>query len=174
MSGHQESSHGKVEEPAVRGVGSSGQTSSGAHGVPSAVSDVFEAAKRGDAIMLKRLCTASPDLAGARDEHQETPLHWAALRGHTRAVKALLAAGANPCLVNNGGMTPLHFAAERGHADVATAILKAPGGQDAYRVKDNVGARPIDAASTSRVKRAMQQTLGALNPKMPRRGKGRR
>jgi hypothetical protein len=40
----------------------------------------------------------------------KTPLHWASLKGHTRATRALLDRGADTTAQDKGGRTPLHLA----------------------------------------------------------------
>lgn len=56
---------------------------------------LFDAAARGDAAQIKRLLEKGekPDI---RDSYGRTPLHVAAYRSHHEAMKALVAAGANP------------------------------------------------------------------------------
>ncbi len=50
------------------------------------------------------------NLVNKQDRLQRTPLHYAALRNHADAVKALLKRGANPNLADIGQDTPLHDA----------------------------------------------------------------
>lgn len=57
-----------------------------------------------------------------------TPLHLAALHGHTQVVGALLGAGAGPqprASPRLQGATPLYLAAQAGHAHTAAALLDA-------------------------------------------------
>ena len=59
---------------------------------------------------------------------QATPLHLAALHGHTQVVAALLGAGAGPqprASPRLQGATPLYLAAQAGHAHTAAALLDA-------------------------------------------------
>ena len=53
-----------------------------------------------------------------------TPLHWAAVFGHGKAVKVLLEKGAEPDKTNAVGSTPLHLAAETGRKSVAKMLLE--------------------------------------------------
>lgn len=52
-----------------------------------------------------------------------TPLHLAALQGHTGLVKLLEAAGADVRAKDEHGMTPLHKAAVQGHRETAAELL---------------------------------------------------
>jgi ankyrin repeat protein len=61
----------------------------------SSYTDLFAAAARGDAAQIMELAArgVKPDV---RDAHGRTPLHVAAYGGHHQAMRALVAAGANP------------------------------------------------------------------------------
>ena len=50
------------------------------------------------------------------------PLHRAALGGHEACVRVLIAAGADPNVVNVGGNTPLQIAVEKGHRECAKIL----------------------------------------------------
>ncbi len=52
-----------------------------------------------------------------------TPLHYAALNGHTEVAKVLLAAGASVNATDEWNRTPLHWAGYNGHVDVAQASI---------------------------------------------------
>ena len=54
-----------------------------------------------------------------------TPLHWAAQKGHTDIVKALLQAGAEVDAKDEYGYTPLHWAAESGDLATVKALVTA-------------------------------------------------
>lgn len=45
--------------------------------------------------------------AAPRAQGDNTPLHWAAMRGHVEVVRALVVAGANKGAVNKQGAAPL-------------------------------------------------------------------
>jgi ankyrin repeat protein len=65
-----------------------------------------------------------PDLANLMDGHTSA-LHEAARAGHVEIVRILLAAGANPRLLDGEGKTPLELAAGHGHASVVE-VLQTP------------------------------------------------
>ncbi|MDA9573632.1 ankyrin repeat domain-containing protein [Rickettsiales bacterium] len=60
----------------------------------------------------------------ATDEYGLTPLHWAAINGHSKVVELLLAKkDINPNVANKDGLTPLHLAADKGNLDVVELLL---------------------------------------------------
>ena len=61
----------------------------------------------------------------ARDRHSRTPLHLAAWAGHTEAVTALIAQGAQTGLAAMADQNALHFAAQKGHLEVCRELLNA-------------------------------------------------
>jgi ankyrin repeat protein len=75
---------------------------------------------------------AAVDLADAR--LGRTPLHRAAIAGHTELVAALLAHGASVSARDRAGRTPLAHAAAHGHRSAATLLREAgarpPAGED--------------------------------------------
>ncbi len=56
------------------------------------------------------------------DDHQFSPLHWAAKGGHTKIVEMLISRGARVHTTNMGDDTPLHLAAAHGHRDVLLMV----------------------------------------------------
>ncbi|XP_061690090.1 nuclear factor NF-kappa-B p105 subunit isoform X2 [Syngnathoides biaculeatus] len=69
---------------------------------------------------LTRVLAAAPGdgLADTRNHLHQTPLHLAVITRQTAAASALLAAGADPTLIDRHGDTPLHLAARQGGAMV--------------------------------------------------------
>jgi len=61
---------------------------------------LLAAASRGDAVQIEAL-TARGEKPDVRDAHGRTPLHVAAYGGHHQAMRALVAAGANPNALEN-------------------------------------------------------------------------
>jgi len=56
-----------------------------------------------------------------RNQHDETPLMMAALKGHAAAVRQLVERGAD---VNKPGWAPLHYAATGGHVEIIAFLLE--------------------------------------------------
>eukprot|EP00045_Choanoeca_perplexa_P003294 m.29712 g.29712 ORF g.29712 m.29712 type:complete len:343 (+) comp11968_c0_seq1:2073-3101(+) len=89
---------------------------------------LFDAIGEGKTAIVRKALAAYPHLVAARDYMGATPLHAAAVGGHTDIVRALLEAGAN---VNSTadkadfrtGEVPLHQAAKSGHAEVVELLL---------------------------------------------------
>jgi hypothetical protein len=93
-------------------------------------------------IMIKLLSENSKINPDARDDYGQTPLWWAAYRGHTAVVEALLATGkVEPDAKDNYGETPLSRAAARGHTVVVEALLAT--GKVEPDAKDSYGRTPL-------------------------------
>jgi len=91
----------------------------------SAGQELLAAAAYGDAVRIREL-TASGAPVDFPGFQGETPLMGAALKGQTVAVRALLAAGANPLAVASGSQqTPLFCAIQSGHRSTIDTILAA-------------------------------------------------
>jgi len=58
------------------------------------------------------------------DDHQFSPLHWAAKGGHIKIVEILIGRGARVNTTNMGDDTPLHLASAHGHLDVVQILLR--------------------------------------------------
>ena len=58
----------------------------------------------------------------SRDDHQFSPLHWAAKGGHAKIVEMLIGRGARVHTTNMGDDTPLHLAAAHGHRDIVLMV----------------------------------------------------
>lgn len=85
---------------------------------------VFSAVTEGLLPQAKAIVMRDPSCVQRLDEESASPLHVAALHGHTEVLEMLLQYGSD---VNEHscGSLPLHLAAARGHADVVGALLAA-------------------------------------------------
>ena len=101
---------------------------------------LHEAARRGDLENVRRLLKDSPELVFTKSDSGDTPLHWAALRGHKDVVALLLANRAKVNAKENSGVTPLHLAASEGHQDVAELLLA---NKADINAQDNDGYTPL-------------------------------
>ena len=66
-------------------------------------------------------------------------LHFAAAKGDTVTVEALLRQGAKPNKFDEISFTPIHYAAQNGHLDVITLLLNAGADVNAHeeaRIRD--------------------------------------
>ncbi len=75
-----------------------------------------------DSTILSRFIGVTGNV-GSKDREGKTPLHKAAIQGHTRAVKLLLERGAAIDARDNDGWTPLHRAVFHQHYEIATVLL---------------------------------------------------
>lgn len=82
----------------------------------------------------------------ACDEEGWTPLISAVSSGRGAAVEALLRAGADVSIRNQGGRTALHYAASKGRSKIAQ-ILILHGAK--INVKDKVGCTPLHRAASA-------------------------
>lgn len=93
----------------------------------SGVSPLHRAALAGSAGCVGLLATAAPDSIDMRQSRtQGTALHAAAYLGHTAVIKALLAAGASPCVRDREGRLPIDRWVEEDHDEVAKIAEEVP------------------------------------------------
>ena len=88
------------------------------------VTDLVDAAKRGDGHAVHRLVESGTDL-GATGPMGYTALHWAGVRGHWLIFEELVAAGAPANAVGADGGTPLHWTCHHDRADMVLLLLDA-------------------------------------------------
>ena len=108
------------------------------------VTDIVDAAKRGDYHAVHRLIEDGPEVLAATDGAGYTALHWAAIRGHWRIVAELVAAGADVNAVGGDGGTPLHWACHHDNTEAIESILDA--GAD-LTVANRWGRTPLHVAA---------------------------
>lgn len=104
---------------------------------------IHDAARIGSAKDIDVLLKAQASARDVRTSHGSTPLHLAATNPDISALKALIAAGADPNARDNDGATPLHMAAYSQNAKHSQLLLEA--GSDPY-AKTNVGRDPTSMA----------------------------
>jgi ankyrin repeat protein len=108
-------------------------------------------------IMIKLLSENPKVNPDAKDDNEQTPLSWAAAKGHRAVVETLLATGkVEPDAKDNGGRTPLSWAPSLGHRAVVETLLTT--GKAEPDAKDNRGRTPLSWAA-SRGHRAVVETL---------------
>ncbi len=107
------------------------------------VTDLVEAAKRGDYHAVHKLIENGSDL-DARGPMDFTALHWAGIRGHWRIVEELVAAGAPVNAVGSDGGTPLHWVCHHDRPDAVRLLLDA--GAD-VSVQNRWGRTPLHVAA---------------------------
>jgi ankyrin repeat protein len=91
------------------------------------ITDLVVAASGGDYVGVRRLLSAGAVSVDARDHFGNTALIYAAAAVRTGEVRLLLAAGADPALINSLGATALERAEARGHGAAATELARAQG-----------------------------------------------
>lgn len=109
----------------------------------AAYTGLHAAAARGDADEIRRL--AGGGGLNARDGNGRTPLHVAAFQGHGAAARALLAAGADPGLVDGQRYDAVTIAAVRD--DVATLAALLAGGASATLITSRYEGTALIAAA---------------------------
>lgn len=92
----------------------------------SDMTEVHEAAAAGDSALIETLLdTGKYDVNGQDPEwHNRTPIHWAAIKGHSESIRLLVEYGAKLDVVTDIGWTPAHFAAEGGKILALRALQK--------------------------------------------------
>jgi hypothetical protein len=104
------------------------------------VTDIVDAARRGDYHAVHRLIADEPELIDATDDSGYTALHWAGIRGHWRIFRELVEAGAPVDAIGDDGGTPLHWASHHDRADMVELLLDA--GAD-VTVRNRWGRTPL-------------------------------
>jgi ankyrin repeat protein len=84
--------------------------------------ELFEAAKENNLPEIRRLLSVGADV-NAKNAYDETPLHWACVKGHVQVFKELLEHGADGDAKDNEESTPLHCACANGRVAVVNELL---------------------------------------------------
>src|SRR4051812_30182929 len=82
------------------------------------------AAAAGNLETVQQLCEVKDSDLNERNNRQQTPLHLAAANGHAGVVRKLIAAGADPHVVDSYGLTPWDYATHNRHFDVLREALQ--------------------------------------------------
>lgn len=93
-------------------------------GAQPAASPLIDAAKAGDAEMVRALVGLGADV-NVTEVDGTTPLHWAAHRDDGASATVLLGAGAEVSATTRYGVTPLSLAATNGSAELLQILLEA-------------------------------------------------
>jgi hypothetical protein len=109
-----------------------------------AVTDIVDAAKRGDIHAVHRLIENSTENVEDTDDSGFTALHWAGIRGHWRIFSELVAAGAPVNAVGGDGGTPLHWTCHNDNVDAVEQLLSAGANLD---VANRWGRTPLHVAA---------------------------
>ncbi|KAH9298698.1 hypothetical protein KI387_030380, partial [Taxus chinensis] len=106
------------------------------------------AAAAGNLRLVRILAGIEPSLTGVNggDEEGWTPLHSAVSSGRDDVVEALLQAGADVSIANNGGRTALHYAASKGRLKIAQVLIS-HGAK--INQKDKFGCTPLHRAASA-------------------------
>lgn len=88
-----------------------------------ATKQLFEAAIDGDLSAAQSAIEAGANV-NAKDEHQRTPLHWAAEHHFTYLPLLLIEQGADVNAKDKRQQTALHVAAQNGHANLAQRLIE--------------------------------------------------
>jgi ankyrin repeat protein len=103
-------------------------------------SAIMMACRLGDEEEVRYLLRDVPWLSMVPDATNTTPMHVAALKGHTSIVHILIRHKADVNAQNSSGMTPLHAAAMGGHLECVRLLLN---NGSAIDLKDCRGNTPL-------------------------------
>jgi ankyrin repeat protein len=119
------------------------------------IPDILIAAFAGRNDLVKSYLEKDKSLASVRAESGETPLHFAARRGHLKVAELLIAAGADVNARDNerNKLTPLHWAAIYGHDKVVALLLAHKADRTA---KDWDNKTPLDHAREDRREKSVR------------------
>ena len=91
----------------------------------SGLSPLMTAARTGNLAVIDTLLAHGADVNATITTTHSSALMWAIAESHLAAVRALLAAGADPYVSTAKGFTPLMFAARNGDIEMATTLISA-------------------------------------------------
>jgi len=86
--------------------------------------DIFHWIREGNAIQVRMWLDDTEHDMNQGDDHQFSPLHWAAKGGHYKIAEMLIQRGARVHTTNMGDDTPLHLAAAHEHREIVQMMLR--------------------------------------------------
>ena len=98
--------------------------------------------------------TDNPNAPNTKDG--DTPIHWAALNGHTEIVKILAPLTDNPNSADNSGITPIHQAAWIGQTEIVKILAPLTNNPNA---PDKDGYTPIEFSKNVEIQRILKSFL---------------
>jgi ankyrin repeat protein len=84
---------------------------------------LLHAAKEGDASQVRSLIDHNANVNQYGCTNNDTPLHWACMKGHVEVACMLIDHNANVNQCNNFNNTPLHVACRYGRGEVACMLI---------------------------------------------------
>ncbi|XP_070557137.1 ankyrin repeat domain-containing protein 66-like [Ptychodera flava] len=90
------------------------------------MSELHEAASMGDSDLLEELIDSQKYDVNQKDAEwsNRTPLHWAAIKGHSECIRILIENGSKSGARTDTGYTSTHFAAEGGKLGALKVLHK--------------------------------------------------
>jgi ankyrin repeat protein len=104
---------------------------------------LLKAAKEGNTPLVSELMVTHHANINTQADNGKTPLHFAALNGHSTITKLLIQLGANINAQDQNDATPLHLAAKQGHWTAIELLIKFGANINA---QDKYGKTPLDFA----------------------------
>ena len=145
--------------PITSGSSQKGDPAGGTASLPRPTISLHQAAGTGNLEEVKSNLRWGADVNAPDDDLRMTPLHWAAIKGHTEVVALLLAKGADAKARDKLKFTPLHGAANK---EVALLLL-------AKKVDVNAvatgGMTPLHMATSKEVMALLLENGADINAK---------
>jgi ankyrin repeat protein len=131
-----------------------------------ATPSIFDCCEQNDTEGLKTIIQSGGD-PNAKDDDEDTPLHFAAGYNSKECLLLLLEAGAEINAKGNGGWAPLHISALYGSKECLQLLIE--NGADA-NAKNEDGETPLNLIRDENLKKEMEEyanMISTLNIKEP-------